>query len=71
MTRGESVASVDLIFKLAGIGILVTVAYSVLERLDRKEWGQLVALAGIAIGFLMVLREVAQLFQSVKTMFNL
>ncbi len=64
-------ASVDLIFKLAGIGILVTVAYSVLERLDRKEWGQLVALAGIAIGFLMVLREVAQLFQSVRTMFNL
>ncbi|PSR24146.1 MAG: stage III sporulation protein AC [Sulfobacillus acidophilus] len=64
-------ASVDLIFKLAGIGILVTVAYSVLERLDRKEWGQLVALAGIAIGFLMVLQEVVQLFQSVKTMFNL
>jgi stage III sporulation protein AC len=64
-------AGVDLIFKLAGIGILVTVAYSVLERLDRKEWGQLVALAGIAIGFLMVLGEVAQLFQSVRTMFNL
>ena len=64
-------ASVDLIFKLAGIGILVTVAYSMLERLDRKEWGQLVALAGIAIGFLMVLQEVVQLFQSVKTMFNL
>lgn len=69
--RSEHVASVDVIFKLAGIGILVTVAYSVLERLDRKEWGQLVALAGIAIGFLMVLQEVAQLFQSVKTMFNL
>lgn len=64
-------ASVDLIFKLAGIGILVTVAYSVLERLDRKEWGQLVALAGMAIGFFLVLREVAQLFQSVRTMFNL
>ncbi|MCY0899507.1 MAG: stage III sporulation protein AC [Firmicutes bacterium] len=64
-------AGVDLIFKLAGIGILVTVAYSVLERLERKEWGQLVALAGLAIGFLLVLSEVAQLFQSVKTMFNL
>lgn len=63
--------NVDLIFKLAGIGILVTVAYSVLERLDRKEWGQLIALAGIAIGFVMVLKEVALLFQSVKTMFNL
>lgn len=64
-------ANIDLIFKLAGIGILVTVAYSVLERLDRKEWGQLVALAGIAIGFLMVLQEVSKLFQTIRTLFNL
>ncbi|MHB1956274.1 MAG: stage III sporulation protein AC [Sulfobacillus sp.] len=63
--------NIDLIVKLAGIGILVTVAYSVLERLDRKEWGQLVALAGVAIGFVLVLREVQQLFQAVRTMFNL
>jgi len=65
------VSGVDLILKLVGLGILVTVAYSVLERLDRKEWGQLIALAGIAVGFLLVLREVSQLFQSVRTMFNL
>lgn len=64
-------SGVDLILKLVGLGILVTVAYSVLERLDRKEWGQLIALAGIAVGFLLVLREVSQLFQSVRTMFNL
>ena len=63
--------NIDLIIKLAGIGILVTVAYSVLERLDRKEWGQLVALAGVAIGFALVLREVQQLFEAVRTMFNL
>ncbi|AEW05105.1 Stage III sporulation AC family protein [Sulfobacillus acidophilus DSM 10332] len=64
-------SGVDLILKLVGLGILVTVSYSVLERLDRKEWGQLIALAGIAVGFLLVLREVSQLFQSVRTMFNL
>ncbi len=64
-------ANIDLIFKLAGIGILVTVAYAVLERLDRKEWGQLVALAGLVIGFLMVLQEVALLFRTVRAMFNL
>ncbi|AEJ41455.1 hypothetical protein TPY_3303 [Sulfobacillus acidophilus TPY] len=66
-----TVSGVDLILKLVGLGILVTVSYSVLERLDRKEWGQLIALAGIAVGFLLVLREVSQLFQSVRTMFNL
>lgn len=63
--------NIDLIVRLAGIGILVTVAYSVLERLDRKEWGQLVALAGVAVGFLLVLREVQQLFNAVRTTFNL
>ncbi|HBQ96880.1 MAG: stage III sporulation protein AC [Firmicutes bacterium] len=63
--------NIDLIVRLAGIGILVTVAYSVLERLDRKEWGQLVALAGVAVGFLLVLREVQQLFNTVRTLFNL
>lgn len=62
---------IDLIMKLAGIGILVTVAYSVLERLDRKEWGQLVALAGVALGFLMVVREIYSLFDAVRTLFNL
>jgi stage III sporulation protein AC len=64
-------SNIDLIVRLAGIGILVTVAYSVLERLDRKEWGQLVALAGVAVGFLLVLREVQQLFNTVRTLFNL
>ncbi len=64
-------SNIDLIVRLAGIGILVTVAYSVLERLDRKEWGQLVALAGVAVGFLLVLREVQQLFNAVRTLFNL
>lgn len=68
---GWRMQDVDLIFKLAGIGILVTVTYTVLERLDRKEWGQLVALAGLVIGFLMVLQEVALLFRTVKAMFNL
>ncbi|MBX5466528.1 MAG: stage III sporulation protein AC [Firmicutes bacterium] len=63
--------SIDLIIRLAGIGILVTVAYSILERLDRKEWGQLVALAGVAIGFLMVVREIYTVFDAVKTLFNL
>lgn len=67
----SSASGIDLIIRLAGIGILVTVAYSILERLDRKEWGQLVALAGFAIGLYMALSEVSQLFQAVRTMFNL
>ncbi|CAB1128914.1 Stage III sporulation protein AC [Candidatus Hydrogenisulfobacillus filiaventi] len=62
--------NIDLIMKLAGIGILVTVVYSVLDRLDRREYGQLVVLAGVAIGFFMVIQAVAQLFQAVRTMFH-
>lgn len=63
--------NVDLIMKLAGIGILVTVVYSVLDRLDRREYGQLVVLAGVAIGFFMVVQAVVNLFDAVRTMFHL
>jgi len=62
---------VSLIFKLAGIGILVAVLTLVLERADRKEYGQLVALAGVGVAFIFVLQLLGNLFSAVKTLFNL
>jgi len=62
---------VGLIFKLAGIGILVAVLVLVLERADRREYGQLVALAGVTIAFLFVLQLLGNLFTAVRTLFNL
>lgn len=63
--------NVDLIFKLAAIGILVAVITTVLDRADKKEYGQIVTIAGVAVAFLFVLQLLSNLFSSVRTLFNL
>lgn len=63
--------NVDLILKLAGIGFVVAIAYEILERINRKDLGNLVALGGVAVMLLMVVQVISQLFQTVLTMFHL
>lgn len=62
---------VDLIFKIAAIGILVVVLNSLLESSNRKEMALMVSLAGLVIILLMVVKEISVLFNTVKTLFNL
>lgn len=62
---------VDLIFKIAAIGILVVVLNSLLESSNRKEMALMVTLAGLVLILMMVVKEVALLFNTVKTLFNL
>jgi len=63
--------SVDLIFKIAAIGILVTVLNQVLTKSGREEQAMLTTLAGLIVVLLMVVKEVANLFETVKTIFKL
>ena len=42
---------ITLIFKVAGIGLLISVLNMVLEKTDRKDWTTLTTLAGVIIGF--------------------
>lgn len=63
--------NIDLILKLAGIGFVVAIAYEILERINRKDLGNLVALGGVAVMLLMVVQVISQLFQTVLTMFHL
>ena len=60
---------VDLIFKIAGIGILVSVLGQVLTRTGREDMAMLTTLAGLVIVLLMVVNLIAQLFNTVKSMF--
>jgi len=60
---------VDLIFKIAGIGILVSVLGQVLNRTGREDMATLTTLAGLVIVLLMVINLIAQLFNTVKSMF--
>ena len=62
---------VDLIFKIAAIGILVAVLNQVLSRAGRDEQAMMTTLAGLVVVLMMVVREIADLFDLVKTLFHL
>lgn len=62
---------IELLFRIAGIGIIVAVIVQVLKQSGRDEIGTLVALAGLVIVLLMVIDELATLFNSVRQLFSL
>ena len=63
--------SIDLLFKIAAIGILVAVLYQVLVRAGREDQAMMTTLAGFIIVLSLVIKEVSNLFTTVRTMFNL
>lgn len=63
--------NVDLIFKIAAIGILVAVLNQVLIRSGREEQAMMTTLAGIVVVLFMVIQLISELFSTVKTMFQL
>ena len=62
---------VDLIFKIAAIGILVAVLNQVLSRAGRDEQAMMTTLAGLVVVLMMVVQEIATLFDMVKALFGL
>ncbi|MBQ8201991.1 MAG: stage III sporulation protein AC [Clostridia bacterium] len=61
----------DLLFQIAGIGILTTVVSAVLASSGRSELANLATVAGLAIVLLMVVNLLSELFTSVRTIFQL
>ena len=62
---------VDLIFRIAAIGIIVSVLYQVLLRAGREEQAMLTSLAGLIVVLMMIIREISNLCDPVKTVFGL
>ncbi|MCF0126260.1 MAG: stage III sporulation protein AC [Clostridia bacterium] len=62
---------INLLFKIAGIGILVAVLYQVLARAGREDQAMMTTLAGLVIVLTMVIKEIGTLFETVRTIFNL
>ena len=62
---------INLLFKIAAIGILVAVLYQVLVRAGREDQAMMTTLAGLIIVLTMVIKEISTVFGSVRTMFNL
>ncbi len=61
---------IDLIFRIAAIGILVAVLNSLLTKSGRDEQAMMTTLAGLVVVLLMVVKEIAGLFDTIKTLFN-
>ena len=62
--------NVDLIFKIAAIGILVAVLNQLLVRSGREEQAMMTTLAGLVVVLMMMGRQISELFDLIKTLFN-
>ena len=62
---------INLLFKIAAIGILVAVLNQVLVRAGREDQAMMTTLAGLVIVLTMVIKEISTLFDTVRTVFNL
>ncbi len=62
---------INLLFKIAAIGILVAVLNQVLVRAGREDQAMMTTLAGIVIVLSIVINEISNLFTIVRTLFNL
>ena len=62
---------VSLVLKLAGIGLLVSVAQQILSRTGRDEQAMLVSVAGIVLVLLLLIEEIGRLFALVESVFGL
>ena len=62
---------VDLIFKIAAVGILVAVLNLLLVRSGREEQALMTTLAGLVVVLMMLVQQISDLFELVKTLFSL
>lgn len=61
---------VEMIFKIAAIGILVAVLNQLLIRAGREEQGLMVVLAGLIIVMMLIIQEISQMFELIRTTFG-
>lgn len=62
---------ISLIFKIAGIGILISVIYQILVKAGREDQAMMVTMAGMIIVLSVIIKEVSTLFDTVRTVFEL
>ncbi|NLP26549.1 MAG: stage III sporulation protein AC [Clostridiales bacterium] len=62
---------IDLIFKIAGVGIIVAVLSLVLKRAEREEQAMMTTLAGLIVVLMIIIQEIGNLFNTVKSVFGL
>ena len=61
---------IDLIFKLAAVGIIVSILNQVLVRSGREEQATMTSLAGLVVVLMIVVQRISDLFELVKSLFH-
>ncbi len=61
---------IDVIFKIAGVGIIVSVLNMILKKADREEYSIAVTIMGLITVLMLLIDEIANLFETVKTVFG-
>ena len=61
---------IDLIFKIAAIGIIVSILNQVLSRSGREEQATMTTLAGLVVVLMILARKIADLFDLMKALFD-
>ncbi len=61
---------IDLIFKIAAVGIIVSILNQVLSRSGREEQATMTTLAGLVVVLMILSQKIAELFDMVKTLFH-
>ena len=61
---------IDLIFKIAAVGIIVSILNQVLVRSGREEQATMTSLAALVVVLMLVVQRIAELFDMVKTLFE-
>ncbi|MCR4643901.1 MAG: stage III sporulation protein AC [Oscillospiraceae bacterium] len=62
---------IDLIFKIAGTGIIVAVLNIVLKKAERDEQAMMTTLAGLVVVLMLIIDQISALFDTVKAVFGL
>lgn len=62
---------IDLIFKIAAVGIIVAVLNQLLRRAERDEQAMMTTLAGLIVVLMMIVNQIGDLFETIKTVFGL
>lgn len=63
--------TVDLVFRIAGIGVIVTVISQLLSRAGRDDIAMLATLSGLVVVLMMVVNMISDFFTSIRSLFSL
>ena len=69
--KGKVAMEIDLIFKIAGTGIIVAVLNLVLKRAEREEQAMMTTLAGLVVVLMLLVDQIGTEFERVKSVFGL